>query len=214
MPYATASAPIPGERPSIDKERPDVRVHAYLTEREATLYLDTSGEALFKRGWRREADVAPLRENLAAGVLALAGWAPGTPLLDPMCGAGTIAIEAALDAAGHRAGHAAHVRLPEARVVRRSDVAADPAARARPGASGPVRAFDLRERHRSARGGAVPPQRRRRGRRGVARHRRGRRARAGRPGAFRPAGRQSALRRQARRRSTRWRRSIRSWATR
>ena len=85
-----------GKRPSVDKERPDVRVHAYLTEREATLYLDTSGEALFKRGWRRDADVAPLRENLAAGVLALAGWAPGTPLLDPMCGAGTIAIEAAL----------------------------------------------------------------------------------------------------------------------
>jgi putative N6-adenine-specific DNA methylase len=88
-----------GVRPSIDKDRPDVRVHAYLTEREATLYLDTSGEALFKRGWRREADVAPLRENLAAGVVALSGWAPGTPLLDPMCGSGTIAIEAALAAA-------------------------------------------------------------------------------------------------------------------
>jgi putative N6-adenine-specific DNA methylase len=88
-----------GARPSIDKERPDVRVHAYLTEREATIYLDTSGEALFKRGWRREADVAPLRENLAAGVLALSGWAPGTALLDPMCGSGTIAIEAALAAA-------------------------------------------------------------------------------------------------------------------
>jgi putative N6-adenine-specific DNA methylase len=88
-----------GKRPSVDKQRPDVRVHAFLGEREATLYLDTSGEALFKRGWRRDADVAPLRENLAAGVLALAGWAPGTPLLDPMCGAGTIAIEAALAAA-------------------------------------------------------------------------------------------------------------------
>jgi len=89
-----------GKRPSIDKQRPDVRVHAYLSGREATLYLDTSGEALFKRGWRRDADVAPLRENLAAGLLALAGWTPGTPLLDPMCGAGTIAIEAALLAAG------------------------------------------------------------------------------------------------------------------
>jgi putative N6-adenine-specific DNA methylase len=88
-----------GGRPSIDKQRPDVRVHAYLTEREATLYLDTSGEPLFKRGWRRGADVAPLRENLAAGLLALAGWTPGTPLLDPLCGAGTIAIEAALVAA-------------------------------------------------------------------------------------------------------------------
>jgi putative N6-adenine-specific DNA methylase len=88
-----------GKRPSVDKQRPDIRVHGYLTEREATLYLDTSGEALFKRGWRRDTDVAPLRENLAAGVLALAGWTPGTPLLDPMCGAGTIAIEAALAAA-------------------------------------------------------------------------------------------------------------------
>ncbi len=89
-----------GKRPSVDKQRPDVRVHGFLAEREATLYLDTSGEALFKRGWRRDADVAPLRENLAAGILTLAGWSPGTPLLDPMCGAGTIAIEAALAAAG------------------------------------------------------------------------------------------------------------------
>ena len=95
-----------GVRPSIDKERPDIRVHAYLTEREATLYLDTSGEPLFKRGWRREADVAPLRENLAAGVLALSGWTPVTPLLDPMCGSGTIAIEAALAAAGVAPGQA------------------------------------------------------------------------------------------------------------
>jgi len=88
-----------GKRPSVDKQRPDVRVHAYLFGREATLYLDTSGEALFKRGWRRDTDAAPLRENLAAGLLALAGWVPGTPLLDPMCGAGTIAIEAAMLAA-------------------------------------------------------------------------------------------------------------------
>jgi 23S rRNA (guanine2445-N2)-methyltransferase len=88
-----------GRRPSVNKQRPDVRVHAYLTERDATLYVDTSGEALFKRGWRRDADVAPLRENLAAGMLALAGWSPGTPLLDPLCGAGTIAVEAALAAA-------------------------------------------------------------------------------------------------------------------
>jgi len=93
-----------GERPSVDKQRPDIRVHAYLTEREATLYLDTSGEPLFKRGYRRDADEAPLRENLAAGVLALAGWTPGTPLLDPMCGSGTIAIEAALVAADRAPG--------------------------------------------------------------------------------------------------------------
>ncbi len=93
-----------GNRPSIDKERPDVRVHAYLADREATIYLDTSGEPLFKRGYRRDADVAPLRENLAAGLLALAGWSPGTPLFDPMCGSGTIPIEAALLAANRAPG--------------------------------------------------------------------------------------------------------------
>jgi putative N6-adenine-specific DNA methylase len=93
-----------GKRPSVDKERPDVRVFGHLAEHEATLYLDTSGEALFKRGWRRDADIAPLRENLAAGILALSGWTPATPLLDPMCGAGTIAIEAALKAADRAPG--------------------------------------------------------------------------------------------------------------
>jgi putative N6-adenine-specific DNA methylase len=91
-------------RPSIDKRAPDVRVHVYVTEREATLYLDTSGEPLFKRGYRREAEEAPLRENLAAGLLALAGWTPATPLLDPMCGSGTIVIEAALIAARRAPG--------------------------------------------------------------------------------------------------------------
>ncbi len=95
---------VAGKRPSVDKERPDVRVHAFLAEREATLYLDTSGEALFKRGYRRETDLAPLRENLAAGLIALSGWMPGTPLIDPMCGSGTIAIEAALMAADRAPG--------------------------------------------------------------------------------------------------------------
>jgi putative N6-adenine-specific DNA methylase len=93
-----------GTRPSVDKERPDVRVHVYLTDREATIYLDTSGDPLFKRGYRRDVDVAPLRENLAAGLLALSGWTPGTPLLDPMCGSGTVAIEAALFAADRAPG--------------------------------------------------------------------------------------------------------------
>jgi len=93
-----------GVRPSVDKRRPDVRVHAFLTEGEATLYLDTSGEALFKRGYRRDTDTAPLRENLAAGLLALSQWRPGTPLLDPMCGSGTIAIEAAMIASDRAPG--------------------------------------------------------------------------------------------------------------
>jgi putative N6-adenine-specific DNA methylase len=83
---------------------PDVRVHAYLTADEATLYLDTSGEPLFKRGYRRDTDEAPLRENLAAGIVRLTGWEPGQPLLDPMCGSGTLAIEAALIAANRAPG--------------------------------------------------------------------------------------------------------------
>lgn len=87
-----------GERPSIDTRRPDVRVYAHLDAREATLYLDLSGEPLFKRGWRSGTDdkgSAPLKENLAAGLLALAEWSPELPLYDPFCGSGTIAIEAA-----------------------------------------------------------------------------------------------------------------------
>ena len=93
-----------GVRPSIDKRAPDVRVHAYLTDRDATVYVDTSGEPLFKRGYRRDAEEAPLRENLAAGLLALAQWTPDTPLLDPMCGSGTIPAEAALIAANRAPG--------------------------------------------------------------------------------------------------------------
>ena len=91
-------------RPSIDKRAPDVRVHAYLTERDATIYLDTSGEPLFKRGYRRDTEEAPLRENLAAGIVALAGWTPGVAFLDPMCGSGTIVAEAALMAADRAPG--------------------------------------------------------------------------------------------------------------
>ncbi len=86
---------LEGERPSIDTVRPDARVHVFLDETTATLYLDTSGESLFKRGWRFDKGEAPLRENLAAGLLALAGWEPHIPLFDPFCGSGTILIEAA-----------------------------------------------------------------------------------------------------------------------
>lgn len=84
-----------GARPSIDRAMPDVRVFAHLDGSAVTLYLDLSGEPLFKRGWRREKGEAPLKENLSAGLLRLAGWSPAHPLLDPMCGSGTIAIEAA-----------------------------------------------------------------------------------------------------------------------
>jgi len=85
-----------GERPSVDTHEPDIRIHAFLEESHMMLYVDTSGDALFKRGVRSHTNIAPLRENLAAGILLLAGWKPGTPLLDPMCGSGTFLIEAAM----------------------------------------------------------------------------------------------------------------------
>jgi putative N6-adenine-specific DNA methylase len=84
-----------GARPNVDTAAPDMRIHAYLDATYLTLYLDTSGEPLYKRGLRRESNEAPLRENLAAGILSLAGWEPGVPLLDPMCGSGTFLLEAA-----------------------------------------------------------------------------------------------------------------------
>jgi putative N6-adenine-specific DNA methylase len=85
-----------GERPSVDTAEPNVRIHAFLSDSEATLYLDTSGDPLYKRGYKYASVEAPLKENLAAGILQLAGWQPGTPLLDPMCGSGTFLLEAAL----------------------------------------------------------------------------------------------------------------------
>jgi putative N6-adenine-specific DNA methylase len=85
---------LSGRRPSVDTRQPDIPIQAHLTDRNFTLYLDTTGEPLFKRGQRTATGEAPLRENLAAGILRLAGWTPGTPLLDPMCGSGTILLEA------------------------------------------------------------------------------------------------------------------------
>ncbi len=83
------------KRPSVDTREPDMRIVGFLDARNFIVYLDTSGEALFKRGWREETGDAPLRENLAAGMLRVSGWKPGTPLFDPMCGSGTILVEAA-----------------------------------------------------------------------------------------------------------------------
>jgi putative N6-adenine-specific DNA methylase len=86
-----------GERPSVDTRNPDVRVSAFLDDREAVFYLDTSGEPLFKRGYRRARREAPLKENLAAGLILLSGWNPDEDaFFDPMCGSGTLAMEAAL----------------------------------------------------------------------------------------------------------------------
>ncbi len=92
-----------GARPSVDTRHPDLPLMLFVGPEHATLYVDTSGEALFKRGWREDTGEAPLKETLAAAMLAAAGWqgrAEDGPLLDPCCGAGTIAIEAAQMACG------------------------------------------------------------------------------------------------------------------
>ena len=89
-----------GERPDVNTQWPDVRIYVHLTTDTCTLYMDTSGEPLFKRGWREDKGDAPLKETLAAAMLAASGWDAHTPLYDPCCGSGTIAIEAAQIACG------------------------------------------------------------------------------------------------------------------
>jgi 23S rRNA (guanine2445-N2)-methyltransferase / 23S rRNA (guanine2069-N7)-methyltransferase len=97
-----------GRRPSVQRDRPDLRLHLRVADRRARLYLDLSGESLHRRGYRERGGEAPLKENLAAGLLVLAGWPAaaeaGLPLLDPMCGSGTLPIEAALLAADRAPG--------------------------------------------------------------------------------------------------------------
>ena len=92
-----------GARPSVDTDNPHLRVHLHLHKDHATLSLDLSGASLHRRGYRRAGAMAPLKENLAAAILIRANWpelaAAGAPLLDPMCGSGTLVIEAALMAA-------------------------------------------------------------------------------------------------------------------
>ena len=88
-----------GVRPDVNTQWPDVRIYAHLTTDTCSLYIDTSGEPLFKRGWREDKGDAPLKETLAAAMIAACGWADGDddllPLYDPCCGSGTVAIEAA-----------------------------------------------------------------------------------------------------------------------
>ena len=83
-------------RPNVEIRDPDVRIHLYLEADYFDLYIDTSGKPLYQRGFRKSSVEAPIRENLAAGILAISGWKPGDFLLDPMCGSGTFLIEAAM----------------------------------------------------------------------------------------------------------------------
>lgn len=97
-----------GSRPSVDKNQPDIQIYTFLSHSQAFIYLDTSGAPLFKRGYRTESGEAPLRENLAAGLLLLAGYQENMPFYDPMCGSGTLAIEAAWIAARRAPGLLRH----------------------------------------------------------------------------------------------------------
>ncbi|MGV3639766.1 MAG: THUMP domain-containing class I SAM-dependent RNA methyltransferase [Adhaeribacter sp.] len=85
-----------GERPSVDVTRPDVRFNLHMYDNQVTLSLDASGDSLHRRGYRLQTNVAPLNEVLAAGIILLTGWDRKSPFIDPMCGSGTLLIEAAL----------------------------------------------------------------------------------------------------------------------
>lgn len=88
-----------GSRPNVDTDSPDVRINVHLHKNVCTVSLDSSGDSLDRRGYRIERNEAPLRETLAAAIVALTGWDGSVPLVDPMCGSGTIPAEAALLAA-------------------------------------------------------------------------------------------------------------------
>ncbi|MEE4242115.1 MAG: bifunctional 23S rRNA (guanine(2069)-N(7))-methyltransferase RlmK/23S rRNA (guanine(2445)-N(2))-methyltransferase RlmL [Desulfopila sp.] len=87
-------------RPNVSKEKPDIKIHLHIQEKQVSIYIDLSGESLHRRGYRDTSGIAPLKETLAAAIVSLAGWngeaAPNTTFLDPMCGSGTLLIEAAL----------------------------------------------------------------------------------------------------------------------
>ncbi len=119
-----------GERPNVDTVRPDLQIVLHVGAERAAIYVDSSGESLFKRGWREDKGDAPLKETLAAAMLAAAGWRGtaehGGALHDPCCGSGTIAIEAAQIAMGLAPGRlrrfAFERLLPFANAERRADL--------------------------------------------------------------------------------------------
>ncbi|EKM6457795.1 bifunctional 23S rRNA (guanine(2069)-N(7))-methyltransferase RlmK/23S rRNA (guanine(2445)-N(2))-methyltransferase RlmL [Cronobacter dublinensis] len=96
-------------RPSVDRELPDLRINVWLNKDTASIAIDLSGEGLHQRGYRDRTGQAPIKENLAAAIVMRSGWEPGTPLLDPMCGSGTLLIEAAMIATDRAPGlHRTH----------------------------------------------------------------------------------------------------------
>ncbi|MCL6352021.1 bifunctional 23S rRNA (guanine(2069)-N(7))-methyltransferase RlmK/23S rRNA (guanine(2445)-N(2))-methyltransferase RlmL [Pectobacterium polaris] len=98
-----------GQRPDVAKQQPDIRVNVFLQRDMASVSLDLSGDGLHQRGYRDLAGLAPLKENLAAAIVLRSGWQNGTPLVDPMCGSGTLLIEAAMIASDRAPGlHRTH----------------------------------------------------------------------------------------------------------
>ncbi|AST69306.1 23S rRNA (guanine(2445)-N(2))/(guanine(2069)-N(7))-methyltransferase [Kosakonia cowanii] len=96
-------------RPNVEREMPDLRINVWLNQETAHISLDLSGEGLHLRGYRDRTGIAPIKENLAAAIMMRSGWQPGTPLLDPMCGSGTLLIEAAMAATDRAPGlHRGH----------------------------------------------------------------------------------------------------------
>lgn len=96
-------------RPNVDRENPDLRINVRLNKEKAFISLDLSGEGLHLRGYRDRTGLAPIKENLAAAIVMRSGWVPGTPMLDPMCGSGTLLIEAAMWATDRAPGlHRGH----------------------------------------------------------------------------------------------------------
>jgi len=93
-----------GKRPDVEVRDPDIRIHLFLEKNNFSLYIDTSGAPLHQRGFRTASVEAPIKENLAAGIIKLSGWNPGEPFLDPMCGSGTFLIEAAMIASNQAPG--------------------------------------------------------------------------------------------------------------
>ncbi|MGK3129882.1 bifunctional 23S rRNA (guanine(2069)-N(7))-methyltransferase RlmK/23S rRNA (guanine(2445)-N(2))-methyltransferase RlmL [Pantoea sp. C8B4] len=92
------------ERPSVDREQPGIRINAWLNKDRVSIALDLSGDALHQRGYRQQTGQAPLKETLAAAIVMRSGWQSTTPLIDPMCGSGTLLLEAALIATDRAPG--------------------------------------------------------------------------------------------------------------
>ncbi|ANE73980.1 bifunctional 23S rRNA (guanine(2069)-N(7))-methyltransferase RlmK/23S rRNA (guanine(2445)-N(2))-methyltransferase RlmL [Dickeya solani] len=93
-----------GQRPDVARQQPDIRINVFLQREKASVALDLSGDSLHLRGYREMAGQAPLKENLAAAIVLRSGWETGTPMVDPMCGSGTLLIEAAMMAADRAPG--------------------------------------------------------------------------------------------------------------